>query len=840
MDLTSLTSPSSVDNAGMAPNNWRLPLAIRGRGPAVQTLDVKLLPESIQLANVSAFAVHNEWSVVAVANTGESRNVLTLLRIPSKSSKVTEPQVIARFRDRDISDLSWHGDKLLCATNDGSVLFFQIDPMKKPDEVKKVLPSEYFHVGLREDVPEPPVTGKVMTNSRVVRVAGNSTDFNLFLTLENNNMHLWDLEQRSEPLFSRKNFSDPPLAAEWSPHCEDKFMVGGRANALELYDLRLFNADPDKKPALSIKNAHLDAICDIKWSPFVPHWVASVGNFAQTRIWDLRFARKPVMVLQDHTNAINRLCWSPIYADVLATGASDRQMKLWSLNAAPGYVMATLKEFNGSVIGVGFSHEDPYQVYGVSTSGDFVTVQLSKAFLAPLADKVSRSSDTEEVAIERKIFFRDFAGGFRDSLRLAEQYRKEGKISNALSILELCYERQPPDPEGTTPPATYQPKRSERNKVNDDEDTRHFFVEDLRTYTYYIPPDYPSHLATPTDPEVMERIQLLKMNLELQLFVDKGQSAEILERMPEIYEFLTKDRSSIPALLMLKVLKVLTSDYYVKALEVGKCLADIYHSVGGWADFLPMARLLLQPTIYDTSQDASTGNQVSTMLATKLAKHEDVISQLDFMRSFYELLWSPDPNDQTQMISFVEDNKPEVVWNATTNRLFFNVLLLQNQYDKFYIESNYLVKVAEGAEFSEILNRLRNDAFPKLQNYLQECQIRTDKPSDLSQYRDALRIIINTLLNSAQLPKNVVAFLTPTLSQVQLDLENVLLELSTTDKAAAARGAEEIVEMLEGLTEGLTARNKYHSQIMAMLDMLRGFKPTARQLLISKDSVLNI
>jgi hypothetical protein len=62
------------------------------------------------------------------------------------------------------------------------------------------------------------------------------------------------------------------------------------------------------------------------------------------------------------------------------------------------------------------------------------------------------------------------------------------------------------------------------------EEYKNLYNTELYLYSYYIPPSFSEHLAQPASASAMTRIELLKMNLELQLFVQRRSIDEILDR----------------------------------------------------------------------------------------------------------------------------------------------------------------------------------------------------------------------------------------------------------------------------------------------------------------------
>lgn len=112
--------------------------------------------------------------------------------------------------------------------------------------------------------------------------------------------------------------------------------------------------------------AHEGCVRTVAFSPFVPHWVASGGDDATVRVWDLRYGSDPVVTLTPHTGPVHCVEWSHSNCDVLASGGADRRFVLSSLNLKPHYALCTpQREFDDSVMAVAFSSTRPRWVCAV-------------------------------------------------------------------------------------------------------------------------------------------------------------------------------------------------------------------------------------------------------------------------------------------------------------------------------------------------------------------------------------------------------------------------------------------------------------------------------------------
>ena len=128
----------------------------------------------------------------------------------------------------------------------------------------------------------------------------------------------------------------PLLACDWSPHCGDALLCGGRERAVALLDLRQRRAE-----AWRSAPAHDGAVLSVRASPLVPHWAASGGADGVVRVWDLRSAGWPVVTLDAHAGAVESVSWSPSHAHLLTSAGRDRRHVLWAMASVEPIPRAT-------------------------------------------------------------------------------------------------------------------------------------------------------------------------------------------------------------------------------------------------------------------------------------------------------------------------------------------------------------------------------------------------------------------------------------------------------------------------------------------------------------------
>lgn len=132
--------------------------------------------------------------------------------------------------------------------------------------------------------------------------------------LEYSNLHLWDYKSDTltTPLASVRVGQEPLTNAAYNLHSGCTLIaVCGMDRSLVILDTRDTQhvaTHVDKRDAIKYfqHKAHPSSqVQCVKWSPFVPFWVASGGGDHAVKLWDLRFASSPFMKLPAHYHSVN-------------------------------------------------------------------------------------------------------------------------------------------------------------------------------------------------------------------------------------------------------------------------------------------------------------------------------------------------------------------------------------------------------------------------------------------------------------------------------------------------------------------------------------------------------
>ncbi|CAG7833713.1 unnamed protein product [Allacma fusca] len=150
-------------------------------------------------------------------------------------------------------------------------------------------------------------------------------------SLDRGIQQIWDIEQVKIIRNLRTDETNCRIAA-LGMH-SNLLVSGNRSGTLRFHDLRV-----QKHEVATIRKAHTQEICGVKWSPD-GRFCATGGNDNTIHIWDaanISSTATPVCSFTEHLAAIKALCWSPCRQGILASGGgtNDRTIKIWNVSTS--------------------------------------------------------------------------------------------------------------------------------------------------------------------------------------------------------------------------------------------------------------------------------------------------------------------------------------------------------------------------------------------------------------------------------------------------------------------------------------------------------------------------
>ena len=128
----------------------------------------------------------------------------------------------------------------------------------------------------------------------------------------------------------------------WTPNTNHPaFVCAGYDGHIKFYDLRSLQMN-NSRPLSQIDQAYPThtRITQLKYNPFIPHWLASSAEDGLIQIWDIRQLNKSIMKVNQMSpvswksgrGGVNDIVWSNTHVDTLMCGGQDRLWRAWKMN----------------------------------------------------------------------------------------------------------------------------------------------------------------------------------------------------------------------------------------------------------------------------------------------------------------------------------------------------------------------------------------------------------------------------------------------------------------------------------------------------------------------------
>jgi hypothetical protein len=448
---------------------------------------------------------------------------------------------------------------------------------------------------------------------------------------------------------------------------------------------------------------------------------------------------------------------------------------------------------------------------------------MQDTFLASAAP-TSPGEDTALVAIRQQIYARQFDRAFTTALEQAKQLHGEGRVGEALALVDLCAPSRLPDPVPAEREGRTLSRASSVREVSREQIVAQY-TRAVYDYATHIPPNFPQRMWPKIDNKVLFDIEIFKVNMELESYIKHEQCEEMIVNHRHVMQYLKKSPNSIKSEVLYQMLGKLMQYDYISALDMGYDYAVLFASSS--ETFLPCAHLLLYPTLYDAVSLApskkSGGNKKEheTLFATLKKQSGTVPAELNILRKLYKALWA---NDRAALKALLREIKSPLL-SASANRMLCAYLLNEELFDQFYARIVPLIDLTKNYPHNAVFAGMLTDSIDRLKKFIADLPARVNSSSSASAstlkdnidiYRRALMTLVPIISSADTLPRGVTSTITKSFKSLGADLDKWLRELSVKEEASATKLGRELSSDLRALVK----RDELSEELTALLDAL--------------------
>ncbi|GKY93189.1 hypothetical protein MPSEU_000286700 [Mayamaea pseudoterrestris] len=129
----------------------------------------------------------------------------------------------------------------------------------------------------------------------------------------------------------------------WDPHGNGNAVAVTRGPSVGLLDWRMDTSIPSGTVDSFL--AHRYAVTDLDYNPNKPFVLATAGQDALIKFWDLRSAKQPLLVARGgHSHWAYRVMYNPFHDQLLLSSGTDSQVNLWRCSTISSAPLMTLDD----------------------------------------------------------------------------------------------------------------------------------------------------------------------------------------------------------------------------------------------------------------------------------------------------------------------------------------------------------------------------------------------------------------------------------------------------------------------------------------------------------------
>jgi len=286
------------------------------------------------------------------------------------------------------------------------------------------------------------------------------------------------------------------------------------------------------------------------------------------------------------------------------------------------------------------------------------------------------------------------------------------------------------------------------------------------------------------------RLALLKL-------IEDKKSADILSLTKDIASHVARDPDAIDIETLSKILLVVLPDDFLSGLKFSIEISYVLQSQKRFNDFYPIVKMLLYPTIYHNctcsstfAVEASLSKKAMAILDRDLRNPKVVIPQLELL---YNVHLALSRSDASSAILDLMEGQTKVL-PAFLHRVYLNVLIDSQQYDKFFIMATCIAAPIEGYEFFQVLmETMDHVGFPRFKRFMESClKSSPSTPWDVQRLVPSCLALINIIENSPILPKSLMDYAPNTLKKLAEELELALSQMVKNPKYVSKQGSGKV------------------------------------------------